>query len=66
MTSSPRGRPGDQIVMRSVWGDKIADAWPVTVVEDSPGRLVLYLSAGSQYKFRDFGSASDARLPLGD
>ena len=52
--------------MRSVWGDKIADAWPVTVVEDSPGRLVLYLSAGSQYKFRDLGSASDARLPLGD
>ena len=38
----------------------------MTVIEDSPVRLVLYLAAGSQYKFRDFGSASDARLPLGD
>ena len=46
MTSSPRWRPEDQIVIRCVWSDKIADAWPVTIVEDSPGRLVLYLYAG--------------------
>ena len=66
MTSSPRWRPEDQIVIRCVWSDKIADAWPVTIVKDSPGRLVLYLYAGRQYKFRDFGSTSDARLPLGN
>ena len=52
--------------MRSVRGDKIAAAWPMTVVEDSPGCLVLYLGAGSEYKFRDYGSSPEDRLPIGD
>ena len=52
--------------MRSVWGKRIVAAWPVTVVEDSPDRLVIYLAAGSQYKLRTFDSSAKGRLPVGD
>ena len=66
MTSGSRWRPGDQIVMRSVWSKRVVAAWPVTVVEDSPERLVIYLAAGAKYKLRTFDSSAKARLPVGD
>ena len=66
MTSGSRWRPGDQIVMRSVWSKRVVAAWPVTVVEDSPERLVIYLAAGAKYKLRAFDSPTGARLPVGD
>ena len=66
MTIEDWWQPGDQIVMRSVWGEKIAVAWPMTVIEDSPGRLVLYLAEGTRYKLRRFDPSAGFRLPIGD
>lgn len=59
-----RWNPSDQIVMRSVWGDRIQAAWPVTVVSDTAEALVLYLAAGTAYKMRTY--ESEDRLPIGE
>ena len=59
-----RWKPSDRIVMRSVWGDRIQAAWPVTVVSDTEETLVLYLAAGTAYKMRAY--TSEDRLPIGE
>lgn len=59
-----RWKPGDRIVMRSVWGDRIQAAWPVTVVSDTAKALMLYLAAGTAYKMRTY--TSEDRLPIGE
>ena len=59
-----RWKPGDRIVMRSVWGDRIQAAWPVTVVSDTSEALVLYLAAGTTYKIRTY--TTEDRLPIGE
>lgn len=64
MKSLSRWKPGDRIVMRSVWGDRIQVAWPVTVVSDTAEALVLYLAAGTAYKMRTY--TSEDRLPIGE
>ena len=64
MNPISRWMPGDQIVMRSVWGDRIQAAWPVTVVSDTTEVLVLYLAAGTVYKMRTY--ISEDRLPVGE
>ena len=61
-----RWRAGDRIVMRSVWGDKVQAAWPVTVVSDSPEALVLFLAAGTKYRIRHFPNDMQGRLPIGE
>ena len=48
MTS--RWRCGDQIVLREVWRGKVWSGKPVTVVEDTPDLLVLYMAAGTMCK----------------
>ena len=55
-----------QIVMRSIWDDRVQAAWPVTVVDDSADALVLYLAAGTVYKTRTFPSDAKLRLPVGE
>ncbi|MCY3544220.1 MAG: DUF402 domain-containing protein [Chloroflexi bacterium] len=64
MNPISRWIPGDRIVMRSVWGDRIQAAWPVTVVCDTTEALVLYLAAGTVYKMRTY--TSEGRLPIGE
>ena len=49
-----RWQPGDQIFKRSVWGGKIAAAWPMKFIEDSLDQLVLYLASGSPCSLRVF------------
>jgi predicted RNA-binding protein associated with RNAse of E/G family len=42
--------PGDQIVYREVWRGKVWTARPVTVVQDAPDLVVLYLCSGTRWK----------------
>lgn len=58
-------KPGDQILTRSVWGQRILAAWPVTVVTDTPELLALYLAAGSPYKRAQY-DPDGPRLPIGE
>ena len=41
---------GDAILYREVWQGKVWTARPVTVVQDRPTLIVLYLSAGTHWK----------------
>lgn len=41
---------GDQIVYREVWKNRVWTARPVTVVQDTPELIVLYLSAGTRWQ----------------
>ena len=51
MTSTDRWQPGSQIVYREVWRESVWTAKPVTVVQDSPDLIVLYLSYGASWKY---------------
>ena len=42
--------PGDQIVYREVWRGKVWTVRPVTVVQDTPDLVVLYLCSGTRWK----------------
>lgn len=46
----PHWATGDQIVYREVWKNRVWTARPVTVVQDTPELIVLYLSAGTRWK----------------
>ncbi|MCP4542149.1 MAG: DUF402 domain-containing protein [Chloroflexi bacterium] len=45
-----RWKPGDPIVFRGVWRQKLWWALPVTVVQDSPNLIALYWRAGNPDK----------------
>ena len=66
MAVTDRWTKGSQIVMQSVWRDKVVAAWPVTVVEDSAERLVTYLATGTTYRLRTNGNRESSRLPIGN
>jgi hypothetical protein len=51
MTRSPHWKPGSQIVYREVWRGRVWTARPVTVVQDAPDLIVLYLCSGARWKF---------------
>ena len=38
----------------------------MTVIEDSPGRIVLYLAAGTRYKLRRVDPSAGFRLHIGE
>ncbi len=42
--------PGDHIVYREVWRGKVWSARSVTVVQDTPDLVVLYLCSGTRWK----------------
>jgi len=50
MNQLPYWSPGDQIVYREVWRGKVWTARPVTVVQDAPDLVVLYLCSGTRWK----------------
>lgn len=41
---------GDQIVLREVWHGKVWSAKPVTVVQDTPDLIALYMAPGTCWK----------------
>lgn len=51
MTSSARWQPGDHIVRREVWGERVWTGLPMWVVEDSDDVLALYLPTGAPVGF---------------
>ena len=55
--------PGDRIVLREIWRGRIWSGRPYTVVEDTPGRLVIYSSGGVRWMKpvrMDGGAVGDA------
>lgn len=46
-------RPGDQVLLRHVFRGHIASALPMTVVEETDERVVLYLRQGSPIRWLD-------------
>ena len=59
-------RPGDPILLREVWRDRVWTARPVIVVEDSPQLVALYIATGSTWK-RPFNiDGMPKRIPAGD
>ncbi|MBN1217531.1 MAG: DUF402 domain-containing protein [Anaerolineae bacterium] len=50
MGQPPSWTPGSQIVYREVWQNKVWTARPVTVVEDTPHLIALYLCSGTRWK----------------
>ncbi|MCY3783625.1 MAG: DUF402 domain-containing protein [Chloroflexi bacterium] len=63
MTVQP-WRPGDQVVMRSVWGERLQIAMPMTVIADTERITALYLAAGTPIKNKS--TYRSDHLPLGD
>lgn len=59
-----RWQPGDQIVVRSVWGAKIQIAMPMTVIADTERITALYLAAGTPIKNKS--TYRSDHLPVGD
>jgi hypothetical protein len=45
-----RWRPGETVVHQEVWRDRVWAARPLTVVEDEPERLLLWLPFGTRRK----------------
>ena len=56
--------PGDQIVYREVWRGKVWTARPVTVVQDAPDLVVLYLCSGTRWKLPGGSRSQYAHLLL--
>ena len=56
--------PGDQIVYREVWRGKVWTARPVTVVQDTPDLVVLYLCSGTRWKLPGGSRSQYAHLLL--
>ena len=40
---------GDHIVLREIWQGRVWSGRPYTIVEDTPGRLVMYMGAGVRW-----------------
>src|SRR3954452_19846080 len=43
--------PGDTAVLRNVFSNRVGSAWAVTVVDDTPERVGLYLRAGAPIRW---------------
>ncbi len=62
--TAQRWRAGDHVVVRSVWGEKIQIAMPMTVIADTERLTALYLAAGTPIKNRS--TYRSDHLPLGN
>ncbi|MFC1976318.1 DUF402 domain-containing protein [Chloroflexota bacterium] len=51
--------PGSQIVYREVWRGKVWTARPVTVVQDTPDLIALYLCSGTRWKIPAIDESAD-------
>ena len=50
MRAVSRWKPGDTVVLRGVWRNRLWWASAATVVQDTPGLLALYWQAGTPEK----------------
>lgn len=61
--TAKRWYPGDQVVVRSMWGEKIQIAMPMTVMADTERLTALYLAAGTPIKNKS--TYRSDHLPIG-
>ena len=62
--TAQRWQPGDQVVVRSMWGKKIQIAMPMTVIADTERISALYLAAGTPIKNKS--TYRSDHLPIGE
>ena len=62
--TAQRWQPGDQIVVRSMWSEKIQIAMPMTVIADTERISALYLAAGTPIKNKS--TYRSDHLPIGE
>lgn len=55
--------PGEAIALREIWRGKLWTARAATVVEDSPGRTILYVAPGMRWKCPVNPDGSWQRVP---
>src|SRR5688572_23364362 len=59
-------KPGDHIVLRSMWGVKVRAAWPVTIISDQPGYVATYLRKGTICQQAKTHQGEPVRMPVGE
>lgn len=59
-------KPGDQIVLREVWQGKVWTGRPVTVVQDEPDLLALFIPAGTPWRKPVAPDGGPLRLPVSE
>jgi hypothetical protein len=57
--------PGDSIVLRERWGDRIFEARPATVVSDEPHQVALFVRIGASVAVAIGDDGEQLRLPIG-
>ena len=62
--TAQRWQPGDQVVVRSMWSEKIQIAMPMTVIADTEQISALYLAAGTPIKNKS--TYRSDHLPIGE
>ena len=58
-----RWQPGDPVVIRETWGDRIFEARPATVVHDDPEQTVLFVHPGARVAVAVGEDGMQLRLP---
>lgn len=57
--------PGEPIVLRERWGDRIFEARPATVVSDEPLQTTLFVRTGAWVAVAIDDNGKELRLPIG-
>jgi hypothetical protein len=57
--------PGEPIVLRERWGDRIFEARPATVVSDEPHQVTLFVRIGAYVAVAIDDAGEQLRLPVG-
>ena len=65
MVPSMSWRPGDAIVLRELWGGRVFEARPSTVVSDEPHQVVLFVRTGARVAVALDEAGEQLRLPMG-
>lgn len=64
--ASPHWNTGDQVLLREVWRGRVWSAKPVTVVQDGPDLVALYMAPGTRWKQPRTLDGGPLRLPAED
>jgi hypothetical protein len=57
--------PGEPVVLRERWGDRIFEARPATVVSDEPHQTMLFVRTGAWVAVAIDDAGKELRLPIG-
>jgi predicted RNA-binding protein associated with RNAse of E/G family len=55
-------KAGDTVVLREMWHDRVWTAMPAIVVEDEPGQRILFIPAGTNWKYAVDQGGRELRL----